>query len=597
MIGESRMEMEMSMSGDEDYSKQKADSPALTEATSYTSSPESSPQDDFKNSSIRRTLFKINRDGDSPKETIDSPSGSPSTSPVGRGAVLTPSGGENGLADTTSITSSETTAIPSWNLSMKDVTEKNVEVQLNHFVLSRPVPLLSSPPTFLLHQIKPILSSPSSFASDESLLSNESQPQLLVDETVPYSLNKSDNKENVRVRIEKTRKPSVVMEDPPEEPTSCNAALNLAPGQLVEIVFAFGQSARQRYQGSEQTGKAPTNSNPKTPSSNKAVEPTRGDSLIGSPPPIMTSRHLSESSSSQSDKSQSSFVRSIERERNTLTITTKRDALTISNLRHAIDTQKQLNSLKEVEIVDKQAELQISEHQILIFQKEHEDYLERETELVETIKILKKELDKMTSLQTVPSDELDHLILESEQSANKLETDNFSKETKLAESLAKEQQARIVELKRSLKEKEQGNFDLQTKIDWLKNRHKEEGKNEQDRKASEKAKLENVDGHGVSEDERIESRLKDIMKRLEAVEIEKNEKEYELTAKSKEDSEETKSVPKYQKIELGHNGVKINVSDDPDAIEAMTLKGRKEKVLDSGNQSTWCCDWNLISEE
>jgi hypothetical protein len=592
------MEMEMSMSADEDYSKQKADSPALTEATSYASSPESSPQDDFKNSSIRRTLFKINRDGDSPKETIDSPFGSPSTSSAGRGAVLTPSGSENGFADsTTSITSSQTTAVPSWNLSMKDATEKNVEVELNHFVVSRPVSLLSSPPNFQSHQIKPILSSPSSFASDESQLSSESQPQLMVDKTVPYSLNKSDNKENFRVRIEQTTKPSVVMEDPPKEPTSCNAALNLAPGNIAEIVFAFGQSARQRYQGSEQTGKAPTNSNPKTPSPHKSVEPTRGDGLIGSPPPIMTSRHLSESSSSQSDKSQSSFVRSLERERDTLKIATKRDALTISNLQHAIDTQKQLNSLKEVEVVDKQAELQISEHHILTLQKEHEDYLERETELIETIEILKKELDKMTSLQTVPSDELDHLVLESEQSTNKLTTDNLSKEAELEEFRAKEQKARIVELERSLKEKEKENFGLQTKVDCLKNRHKEEEKNDQDCKASEKAKHQNVDGQGVSKDERIESRLKEIMKRLEAVEFEKNEKQSELTAKSKEDNEETKSVPKHKNTESEHNGVKINVSNDPDAIEAMTLKERTEKFVDSGKQSAWCCDWNLISGE
>ena len=576
------------MSADEDYSKQKADSPALTEATSYTSSRESSPQDDFKNSSIRRTLFKINTDGDYPKETINSPFGSPSTSSAGSG---------NSLADTTSITSSQTTAIPSCNLSMKDAIEKNVEVELNHFVLSRPVPLLSSPPNFPLHQTKPILSSPSSFASDESQLSNESQPQLMVDKTVPYSLNKSDNKENFRVRVEHTTKPSVVMEDPPEEPTSCNAALNLAPGNLAEIVFAFGQSARQRYQGSEQTRKAPTNSNPKTPSPNKADKPTRGDSLIGSPPPIMTSRHLSESSSSQSDKSQSSFVRSIERERDTLKIATKRDALTISNLLHAIDTQKQLNSLKEVEIVDKQAELQISEQQILTLQKEHEDYLEREIELVETIEILKKELDKMTLLQTVPSDELDYLVLGSEQPTNKLATDNFSKEAELAESRVNEQQARIVELGRSLKENEQKNLDLQTKADCLNNRNTEEGKNEQDREASEKAKPQNIDGHGVTEDERIESRLKDIMRRLEAVEIEKNEKESELTVKSKVDNEETKSVLKNQNTESEHNGVKINVSNDPDAIEAMTLKERTEKFVDSGNQSTWCCNWNSISGE
>ena len=554
MIGESSIDTNMAI--EEECSKQKEDSPALTEATTYTSSPESSPDDESKNLSIRRKLFK---DSDPPKDTIDSPSAfdSPSAGSVIRKAVLTPRGSENGLADTTSITSSETTAIPSWNLSMKDATETNVEVPLENFILSQSIPLMTPPPYFPVNQIRPILSSPSSFASDETQRSGEDQPQLSDNKPFLNYPNNLDDKENVDVETKETNKPSVVMEDPPEQPTSCNAALNLA-----EIVLAFGQSARQRYQGSEQT------ENTEAASVDKAVDSKERDPLIWSPPPIMTSRHLSESSS-QSEKSQSNAVQSIEQELNTMKTNAKRDAYMISKLQQAVETQKQLNSLKEVEIVDRQAELQVSSNRTRRLEKEQEDYLERETEQRETINILKKELDKMTLLNTAPSDELDHLKLESEPSSDQ------------AESRVKDQQARIEELERHLQEKEKENFDLQKKIDWLNDQRQEGTKYDQCQ----------LDKEEVSANDEIESRLTDIMKRLEAVEIEKREMEVDRAKRSEENRNEETNILN----ESEHNGVKIDVSEDPDEIEATTLKDQAKNNVDPGKQLTWCCDWNLVS--
>jgi len=505
---------DVNMAIEEEYSKEKSDSsPALTEATSYASSPESSPEDEVKsvlNSSIRRKLFK---DEDPPKDTIDSPAATP-TSLVVREAVVTPrSSSENGIADTTSITSSETTAIPSWNLSMKDASEKNVEVLLENFILSQPIPLMTPPPTYPVNQTRPILSSPSSFASDES------QPRLFEDENIediPSNPTKSDDKETIGNETEEVDHPTLVMEDPPEEPSSCNAALGLA-----EMVMAFGQSARQRYQGTEQTEKTEVNS------TSKSTESMKGDASIGLRPSIMTSRRVSESSS-QSGKSQSSALRSIERERDS---NAKRDAYTISKLQQAIDAQKQLNSLKEVEIMDKQAEHQVLTNQIRVLQKEKDDYLERETELRETINILKQELDKMTLLKSAPSDELDHLKLESEMSNNQAET--FRKEAELIEYHATEQQARIEELEISLKAKQSENFDLQTKIDWLNDRNKDEMINSQQEKTVELTKPVQLAVRDLSANDEIENRIQDIMKRLEAVEIEKNEIDSNLEKKNR----------------------------------------------------------------
>ncbi len=567
---------DINMAIEEEYSKEKSNSPALTEATSYTSSPEPSPEDEAKsvlNSSIRRKLFK---DEDPPKDTIDSPAAT-STSLVVRDGTLTPRSSENGIADTTSITSSETTAIPSWNLSMKDASEKNVEVPLENFILSQPIPLMTPPPTYPVSQTRPILSSPSSFGSDES------HPRLLEDESIANIRNnqtKSDSKETVANETEKVEKTKLVMEDPPEEPSSCNAALGLA-----EMVMAFGQSARQRYQGTEQTDKAEENSTNK---------PTKSDASIGLRPPILTSRRISESSS-QSGKSQSSALRSTDKERES---NAKRDAYTISKLQQAIDAQKQLNSLKEVEIMDKQAELQVLTKQIRVLQKEKDDYLERETEHRETINILKRELDKMTLLTSAPSDELDHLQLETETSNNQAEI--FRNEAQLAESRAKEQQTRIEELEKSLKAKESENFDLQTKIDWLNDRNKDKTINVEQEKTEELTKPEQLAVRDLSANEEIENRIQEIMKRLEAVEIEKNEIESDLERKSGEDSEKTNTTLAQNDSE--HDGVKINVSQDPDEIEATTVKRKANtvetiKIMDSGVQSTWCCEWSLTPGE
>lgn len=605
------------MSVHEEYDKLNADSPALSvpsvAAASYASSPESSPEDESKNSSLRRTLFKMSNECDSLQKAFVKPASFVSSSNINSviyGAVLIPDGGENGVTDTASITSSETTAIPSWNLSMKDATERNVEVPLNHFIISQPGPLLSSPPSFDSDQTHPpSLSSTSSFASDQTHQLDDCQQQLVFNEALAYSSEKVMDKENDHFKANQIKPPSVVVEEPPEETTSCNSALNLTPVQLAEIFLAFGQSARQRYQGSGKTGKSPTETCPEATSPIKVVKSTSEDPLMVSPPHIMTSSPLSESSSG-SYKSQNSSgysrVRSLERECDTLKVNTQRDAYKLLSLQHAVDTQKQLNSLKEVEIVDKQTELQISEQRVVTLQKEHEDYIERETELVETIEILKNELDKMTTLKSVPSDELDQLAMKSVPPFDKIETERFDMEMKSAASRAEAQQVRIAELENSLKEKEKENSGLQTKIDWLSGRQKGGSKDEQYCKSCEVEEAANLDGLGVTKDEdilidppvvEVESILKDIMKRLEAVEIEKKQKESAIIEQSKNNSEKMKNVKKTQELESDHDGVKVDISEDPEAIEATSLEENIENGADSDNQSTWCCDWSVISGE
>ncbi len=547
----------------EELVKPTSDSPALTEATSYTSSPEPSPEDESKNNSIRRNLFK---ESESAKDTIDSPGTiSVRSSPlVLRDANRTPNGSENGLVDATSTTSSETTAIPSWNLSAKDASDKNVEVPLENVNLSQPIPLMTPPPYFPMDKTRPILSSASSFESDPS---SENQERVLGNRiNLP---DKSENKENIDVKSKDKNKSKVVVEDPPEAPVSCNAVLNMA-----EIVMAFGQSARQRYQGSDQTDNVDN-------VSLYGVESTK-ENPFGSPPPTMTSRNFSDSSGESENKL--GGVRSTQQVRKTLNTNKKRSAYTILKLQEAIETQKQLNSLKEVEITDKQAEIQVLTKHIRMLQKQREDHLERETALRETINILKKELDRMTLLNSAPTDELKHLKVDSELSSNRAEI--FRKEADLAVSRANEQQARIEELEKCLEEKEKENFELRTKIDLFEEERKEEDANS----VIESSAGDDIGKDDVSADDEIENRLKEIMKRLEAIEIVKQDREKDLAKKLKESLEDDEDT--VGQDELEHNGVKINVTQDPDQIEAMTMKNKSVKDVDREAQSAWCCTWD-----
>lgn len=589
----------------EEYGKVDADSPALSipsaAATSYASSPESFQENDSpKHSSVRRNLFKIpSSQTDSPEKGISklvhlySPPPDPIL--VGRGLVdRSPGGDSNCAMSTVSITSSQTTAIPAWNLSMKDATERNVEVPLNHYILSQPVPLLSSLPSFASDQTQspstPSSSSASACSSGQNHSVDESELRLTKDDLTKNSKDKGEENEPGRIQTKQKRKPSVVMEDPPEEPTSCNAAINLTSGQLAEMFLAFGQSARQRYKGSEQSENTPPHGNTETSTPTNVVVSTSEDTLIGSPPPITKSSQLSESSSG-SDKSHASFglsrVRSLERELSFFKVSSERDAITISSLKHAVDTQKQLNSLKEVEIVDKQSKVQILEECTRTLQKEHEDFLERETELVDTIEILTKELDKVTSLKSVPSDELDRLVMQSGPGPNKNDGSIFDIEAKLKDSRVEEQKARIAELEKALQEKEKENFDLRTKIDCLNSRLSEESIKEQDDLAFEVVESDTSNQHnGTSSSAEVEGLLKHIMKRLEVMENAKNVKEL---------PEENNDGNKRVYVETEHDSVRVDITDNPNAIEAMPVTSTLVNCTDLANHSNWCCDWSIVS--
>jgi len=71
------------------------------------------------------------------------------------------------------------------------------------------------------------------------------------------------------------------------------------------------------------------------------------------------------------------------------------------------------------------------------------------------------------------------------------------------------------------------------------------------------------------------------------------------TWRKKTGDDREKSNSTLEQNESEHDGVKINVSQDPDVIEATTVKRKANKVVtnkvvDSEVQSTLCCEWSLI---
>jgi len=272
----------------------------------------------------------------------------------------------------------------------------------------------------------------------------------------------------------------MLLEDPPEEAESKNMCVSVNQ-QLADIIHAFGHQSVVTPRAAKP---------PHPPTTNDISEVTQTSaSSYDSPPPIVQSSPFDASSTSigsagsiietpvsmkgryqdagfdqRSHKNEEwmiSRVESLDRECTALKRIIQQDAIRMLNLQRAVEAQKQLNALKEVEIVDKQTELKISEERILRLKKDREHYVERETELVETIKILKAEVDRMTlhrpSLCPTESDEAPTTVV----SGASADVDS---------SQIAEQRSLIQELQSIIRDKEESNVGMQAKIDWLQSR-------------------------------------------------------------------------------------------------------------------------------
>lgn len=608
--------------------------------------------------------------------------------------------------DLASITSSETTVIPSWNLSQMegdddDLTlsvhqrynyimmaasdasstglEYNVEVPLNqHFLLSPPSSLLSK-------QIHPLhdrrrfpvrndgsgLSFEEASATDleraaiadaiaaanygssptssETSSSVESANSIVQEERNKENEQGRANHADLKVPADTTTSASsavhtMVLEDPPEEATNnmCASAASLNQ-QLADIIQAFGPASVV----------TPRTKPPRPPSTQDVTELPL--SAYESPPPIVQSTPFSGGSGVDSDSNVEDNrshkneewmicrVNALDRECTALKRIVQQDATRILNLQRAVEAQKQLNALKEVEIVDKQTELQISEERIARLKKEREHFFERETELVETIKILKKEVDRMT-LPTSSSS----LVSPGSPPAfpSTEELDAIKEAAGMAGSQIMEQKSFIHELQTIIREKEDESIGLQAEVDWLKSRQElwekpQMDPNQNEQPQAETRSIQEVDqgqemteggqlmvesedspslepnivgileviSHEPNSSEQEVSQvsvitlLEDISQRLAALEQDKMEKESELMAELQKNRREMgvmqqlikTSEPSLQKE--NPNSTILEVTESPAKIETVQQQVKEQSLDEAYQSSNWCCNFRIIKGE
>jgi chromosome segregation ATPase len=350
----------------------------------------------------------------------------------------------------------------------------------------------------------------------------------------------------------------------------------LTPAQFAEMFLAFGHNVRER---------SPHNDNDDATSAAAVASPDREDVVNDG---TDHASQLLPSASPMRDENedepagiQTPQTRFLVRENAAFKKIVEQDAHSILTLQRALETQKRLCALKEVEIMDRQKELQISEDRIARLQKEREEKLEREIELMETIRILKLEIDKMT-----------------------LETGTVFDTTKIAsmETELKAQQTHILKLEASLREKEKQNFDLQTETDYLRNQQKETKTHpivsfDTTTSAEEITLSDQVDQS--TEDGMLRSMsswtdiLGDISKRLALLEKEKEEK----GTKDQELYEQMNEIR--SRLGLGPDKKDImmfKVTNSPEEIEAIPLAAKAQEKADSSCKYLLCCDWGVVVE-
>jgi hypothetical protein len=475
-----------------------------------------------------------------------------------------------------STTSSETTAIPSWNLSQKEAEEREIDGDLKRFMLSPPSPnpVQSSSSTAngwkqTYHTLRGSFL-PSRFAKEPGLVFEEARPFYAEKEA--REDNAGNRAKNVQEDTADKKASPVMVEEPPEPYTSCSTALNLTPAQLAEIFLAFGQTTRESSRFADQddntesstvaTASPSPRSMKRTPDNDKHPTLSQTRNYVNESPAVVETPR----------------IRSLERENCAFRKIVEQDAHTIVNLQRALETLKQLCALKEVEIVDRQTELQISEDRIARLKKERADFSEREMELLETIKILKQEVDKMT------------LKAGNQRSPGEIETIEAELVDEKSQNCS--HRTRIAELESALKERDEVMFDLRTEIDYLKSQMKEANifRNVVDCDEMRPLQLQGREEKEASTNQPVRPlAMTNLYERLDALERDNMQREGLLLAALNRANDEMKRIRLQKESDAQAKDTLVQVSEDPQEIETMAVGDKASQVKGETTNFGCCC--------
>ena len=449
-----------------------------------------------------------------------------------------------------SITSSETTAVATWNLSIKDDTIETVN--------DGRFPVFEEPS---FDDFKPILNT-------------------------------------------NTRKPPVIIEEPPEEPTGCNGALNLTPKQLADIFLAF-EGTRSIWPGRQKTAE-------------------KNEVSISTPPPAMEPGTTESISSPLRQNDWMPRAESLAKECIALKKIIQVDSSKLLTMKQAMEAQRELITQKEIEIEDRQKDLEISKGRLEALTREKEIFRERESELIETIRILKEEVDKLTQYTNMGGAVQQRRNMTSDTvSLDQDEVLSLKRDMKFFSSQIVEQDTIIDELRTVIEQQDKENAVLKAEVESLRKGEEE---------AHEKQNPEQTIEHQIHEGENLKPAshgpvlvvqnkenleavleaaseekttrqfaqpdlgmmLESISKRLEAVEKEKNQTESILVEELKKKDSDLLEL----RNRLGWDTLEI--FQYPDEIEVLLYQDKdKQQMPPSSHETIWCCDsiaaWDVFS--
>lgn len=344
--------------------------------------------------------------------------------------------------------------------------------------------------------------------------------------------------------------PTITMEDPLEESVSCHGPLTTR--QLAELLGAF----QSRAMG---TSRSPT------PSPSTTTTTTERDH----PPtlPSMTPRE-----------------ELLLRERAALKKIIQDDSVKIINLRSAMEAQRGMNTVKDIEIQDKEFELQIALDRIDALKREKEVMREREDALMQTIQILKIEVDKLSLLgESIKNEKTVAIAIESNIAANQLD------------------EASDVYDEREFYE----NSIVETVTSEVPTREQEESQESQSSNTPSEPDM-NLHDHNKSpwielstELVTLTAALEDIKNRLEAVERKQQDTEFTIhQALAQKRNVDTPEIGNTVLVE--RNGILtkdlFKVTQNREEVEVVLLHdSKKVEKSTSSNQDSFCC-WDTCSD-
>jgi len=438
------------------------------------------------------------------------------------------------------------------------------------------------------------------------------------------TLSKDCHAKQTNVPSESSNQAMVVYEEPPEESRTCISALSLTPKQLAEIFLSF-ERARKIWPMMQSVSKDNT---VESPASSPTKKETVSNEDAEKSPTFSPKRENQESSSPMKVESSTSRAESLEIECLALKQIIQDDSSKMVNLRRAMEAQRELNTLKDIEIEDRQAELQHSEERLDLLSREKATLQEREAELEETIRILKEELDFLSKTKT---DAKAFAVDKAQEGISREDDDemkNLRFDLRSFSSQVVEQDQQIEKLLATLQEREEENRSLQSDVKSLKGEVEKLLEEQSLRPECEEQRLQS-DNDKITEGEHgklsrfledtkrdtafvgfyefaeedscsdetsdedseqlpsgLEAIIAGISKRLEAIEREKNQTEIALLEELKRKEKEIDEIRAMMNLES------TNISQNSDGIEVFFPQknsNENQPSKESQKESIWCC--------